>query len=132
MRVASLTAAFLVALLVAACGSGESGKSFELSQKDSGTKLQVAPEDEIVISLESNPTTGYSWSEATASQNNGVLQLIAKDYTSESDAIGSGGVETWTYKAVKPGKADLELDYLRPFEPDKIAGKFTVTIDVTG
>jgi inhibitor of cysteine peptidase len=118
-------------LLAAACGGRGSSNTFELSQGDSGTTLQVAPDDEIVISLESNPTTGYGWHEAEKSQNNGILQLLAKSYESESDAIGSGGVETWTYKAVKAGKTVLELNYLRPFEPDEIAGKFTVTIDVT-
>ncbi len=130
MRVGSL-AAFVVALLVAACGSGESGKAIELSQKDSGTTLQVTQGDELVISLESNPTTGYSWAESKSSQASDVLQLVSKKYESESDAIGAGGVETWTYKAVGAGTANLELDYLRPFEPDKIAGKFTLTVDVT-
>jgi inhibitor of cysteine peptidase len=130
MRRLALVATVGVMVLVAACGGGDA-TTFDLSQRDSGTTLQVAPDDEIVISLESNPTTGFSWSEAPASQNNGILQLLAKSYESDSDAIGAGGVETWTYKAVKPGKAVLELQYLRPFEPDNVAGKFTVTIDVT-
>ena len=129
MRLGSI-AAVLVSLLVAACGSSESGKTIELSQKDSGTTLQVTQGDELVISLESNPTTGYSWAESKSSQAGDVLQLGSKKYESESDAIGAGGVETWTYKAVGAGTADLELDYLRPFEPDKIAGKFTLTVDV--
>ena len=83
---------------------GVARTTFELSQGDSGTTLQVAPDDEIVISLESNPTTGYGWHEAEKSQNNGILQLLAKSYESESDAIGSGGVETWTYKASRPAR----------------------------
>jgi inhibitor of cysteine peptidase len=130
MRLLALVATVGVMVVVVACGGGDA-TTFDLSQRDSGTTLQVAPDDEIVISLESNPTTGFSWSEAPASQNNGILQLLSKSYESDSDAIGAGGVETWTYKAVKPGKAVLELQYLRPFEPDNVAGKFTVTIDVT-
>ena len=129
MRVGSL-AAVVVALLVAACGSGESGKTIELSQKDSGTTLQVTQGDELVISLESNPTTGYSWAESKSSQASDVLQLVSKKYESESDAIGAGGIETWTYKAVGAGTANLELDYLRPFEPDNIVGKFVLTVNV--
>ena len=131
MRLAASAAfGFGLLMLAVACGSGAS-TTFELSQRDSGTTLQVAPDDEIVISLESNPTTGFSWHEAEKSQNNGILQLLAKSYESESDAVGAGGVETWTYKAIKAGKAVLELNYLRPFEPENVAGKFTVTIDVT-
>ncbi len=131
MRLAASAALGFGLLMVAvACGSGDS-TTFELSQRDSGTTLQVAPDDEIVISLESNPTTGFSWHEAEKSRNNGILQLLAKSYESESDAVGAGGVETWTYKAIKAGKAVLELNYLRPFEPENVAGKFTVTIDVT-
>lgn len=131
MRITGILAAGVLALAVAACG-GATGKTVELSQKDSGTTLQVATGDKIVISLESNPTTGYSWAEAKTSSVGDVLQLVSKSYESESDAVGSGGVEKWTYKAVGAGTANPELEYVRPFEPGKVAGKFTVTVNVKG
>jgi inhibitor of cysteine peptidase len=118
----------LSVVLAAGCSIG--GDTVELSQKDSGRTVEVAVGDTIVVSLESNPTTGFSWSPVQGTPTGGVIDLVSKTYEREGDAAGAGGVETWKYEAVKAGSTKLDLEYVRPFEPDQPAGKFTVAVKV--
>ncbi|MFH1553175.1 MAG: protease inhibitor I42 family protein, partial [Candidatus Omnitrophota bacterium] len=48
-----------------------------------------------------------------------VVRLVSSEYKAvESKLIGSGGKETWTFKAVGAGKADILFKYVRPWEKD--------------
>lgn len=127
MRVVWISAILVGLFVLAGCNGGS---DIQLSQKDSGRTVEAAVGDRIVVTLESNPTTGYSWSAKQGSPTGGVVDLVSKDYDRESDAVGAGGLEKWTYEAVKVGTTKLELEYVRPFEPDQPAGQFVVTLNV--
>ena len=99
-----------------------------------GTTQQLAVGEMIAISLESNPSTGYSW--MATSSNSGVVALMGEPiYTTPMDngtpVPGAAGTQTFTFQAVKAGKATLTLDYVRPWEKNATPEKtFSVTVEV--
>ena len=77
--------------------------------------------ENFIITLESNPTTGYSWQLAKPLDEK-IVQLVGSEYTpSRTDLVGAGGTEEWTFLAVKKGTTRVSLKYVRPWEEDKTA-----------
>lgn len=75
------------------------------------------------ITLESNPTTGYMW-EWSNNKDSTVVAKVSNKYEGSKPAIpGSGGVEVFTFKALKAGKATLKLQYKRSWEKGFIKEK---------
>ena len=56
---------------------------------------------EFTIVAESNPTTGYSWQ---PHYNEEVLELISSDFVSAGSAMGTGGVQTFSFLPKKQQK----------------------------
>lgn len=82
--------------------------------------IEVAVGEEFVISLDSNPTTGYSWE--MTSQLPAWLELIGSEYIptpTEPQKVGSGGIEEWTFRANAAGTATVTFEYRRPWEKDQ-------------
>ena len=97
---------------------------------DSGQAISIGVNQEFIIALGSNPTTGYGWQE---SHDETVLELVEKTYKAgekaEQGAVGAGGVEFFRFKALKTGKTEITLVYKRPWEEKAVDQKvFTVTI----
>jgi inhibitor of cysteine peptidase len=97
---------------------------------DSGQTINTGVNQEFVIALDSNPTTGYSWQE---SYDESMLELVAKSYEpgkqAQQGVVGAGGVEYFQFKALKAGKIEITLVYQRPWEEEPIDQKmFTINI----
>ena len=69
------------------------------------------------ITLDSNPTTGYSWDLATALDPN-VVDLLHHSYQRSGGAMGAGGTEIWTFEPLCAGFTTIVLRYRRPWEPN--------------
>ena len=66
--------------------------------------------------IASNPTTGYSWKLLNISDKKVIQSLGSKYAAPKTNLVGAGGKETWIFKAIKKGKSQIELGYLRPWE----------------
>ncbi len=100
-----------------------------LSASDNGKTITVHVGDEIDIALDSNPTTGFDW--AIDKSNDALLTLKQKDYQASSNAIGSGGTDTFKFVAKSAGTVNLQLKYWRSFEGDRsIVHRYAVTIQI--
>ncbi len=107
-----------------------------LSEQDSGTAISLRPGDSVVISLSSNPSTGYRWQADAANSPSIALQQGAPLYVPGANAgmPGAGGTEVITLVAAEAGTADYRFVYARPWEtdvtpqPDDV---FTVTLTVS-
>ena len=113
--------AFLTQILVLSLGifaAGCSGTSdVQISAEDAGTTIALQTGQMLLITLESNPTTGYSWHVAEIDES--VLRLQGDPaFQSESDLAGAGGAETLRFKAMAAGETNLTLTYDRPWETD--------------
>ena len=70
---------------------------------------------EFRIALSSNPTTGYLW--MTKFDPN-YLQLVNSTYIAyptRPGIVGSGGIQIFTFKAIKPGNTEITMQYQRPW-----------------
>ncbi len=99
---------------------------------DSGQAIDIGGNQEFVIALGSNPTTGYGWQE---SYDENILELVEKTYKLGKEAkqglVGAGGVEYFRFKALKTGETEITLVYKRPWEeptPQDVTKVFTVSI----
>lgn len=78
------------------------------------------------ITLDSNPSTGYSW-KLSDNLTEGIVKLMNSSYTPpETQRKGGGGKEIWRFKAVAAGKTTITLEYVRPWEKDKPPAKKSI------
>ena len=125
--IAALTVAG--SLLSACGGNADASRTLSLSAKDSGKTVQVHPGDEIVVTLDSNASTGFRWV-LTRAPDAQVVELLGSDYvTPESTLLGAGGQEVWRFRASGEGTSTLQLTYQRA--SGETAGEpFEITVDV--
>ena len=104
-----------------------------LNQGDNGKTVKVGVGGTVVLTLESNPTTGFSWTKVDQVDKS-ILKLERNDYRQNANPagmVGVGGRATITYRALKPGKAKIDLTYMQPWEPDsEFNTNYTVTVEV--
>ncbi len=103
--------------------------SQEKTYTETSSEIAATVGENFTISLESNQSTGYSWSVGMVSDNAQVV-VAGMDYDlPESSKTGQGGAEVWHLKAVAPGSVKLMFYYARSWEKDAPAK--TVTFNVT-
>jgi len=112
----------LVVPLIAGCGGVE-------VYTDSEQVINTTVNQEFIIALDSNPTTGYDWE---ASYDENMLSLGKKEYKpykTEHAPIGSGGTDYYQFKALKVGGTEITVTYKRSWETEYAEQKvFTVDI----
>jgi inhibitor of cysteine peptidase len=126
-RVLFLVVAVVLTLgLAAGCGGVK-------TYSDEGQTIDVGVGQEFIIELDSNPTTGYSWQ---ADYDTTRLELVGGEPTytpdeTEEPAMGSGGVESFRFKALQAGDTQVSLTYAQPWEGGGVGETqvFTVNID---
>ena len=94
---------------------------------DSGQTISIGTNQEFVIALGSNPTTGYRWQ---VSHDKTVLELLRSEYqTGEAAKQGAGGIELFRFKALKTGATRITMSHKRQWEEQPIEQKvFSVDI----
>jgi len=82
-----------------------------------GTSACASFDKQAVISLDGNPTTGYSWTYRQTKE--GIVQEVSNEYkTEESALVGSGGTFIFIFEGINQGETELIFEYLRPWEKD--------------
>jgi inhibitor of cysteine peptidase len=125
-------AALLLLVVVASIGCGgdaEAAKPVELTAEDNGSTQQLSVDAELVITLDSNVTTGFAW-KLTTEPDPAVVDLVGSEYLApETELVGAGGQEVWTFRATGEGSTNLTLTYER--SSGETAGEpYTVTVEV--
>ena len=81
-------------------------------------RIKARVGEEFVITLDSNPTTGYRW-EFTKPLDEGIVTLVDSKYEApQTRRRGAGGRQVWTFKAAGKGRTVISLKYIRPWEKD--------------
>ena len=126
MRTMVVMSFFLGLALFSGCGANGT----PLTDSDNGRNITLNTGEIITLTLESNPTTGYSW-QVMEVENAVLTQDGEADYKSESqNLVGAGGTETFQFKAVGSGKTTLKLGYMRPWESVPPIDTFTIQVTV--
>jgi inhibitor of cysteine peptidase len=122
-------AGLFLLLSLAGCKTGASAP-LVLTEKDAGTTISLNQGDTLVVALDGNITTGYTWE--MLPMNPAVLQQVGiAEVTPDTAALGAGGKIALKFLAVKSGQAPLQLVYRRSFEQDVAPAKtFEVNVKV--
>jgi inhibitor of cysteine peptidase len=109
----SFVAAFDLVLL----GAGVAASPRIITAKDVDDPINLHMGQELVLNLESNPTTGYRWFLQDV-RNSGLTTLGEPVYQRGGSLPGAGGVESWIFRASKAGDRTLRLEYRHPWEKE--------------
>ncbi len=83
----------------------------------SSSEVRTGLGEVFTVRLESNPTTGYSW---TAEYDRDILELMSEGYERMSMAIGGGGHAIFIFLSLKRGRTTVTMRYRRPWEDEAI------------
>ena len=115
------------------CIVSTTATTYQLTEKDNHANIHIDKTDNIIISLRTNPTTGYHWE----IQYNTELLLIEKDVTIAEDhpegMVGySSKREIHLHPTTTSGTCVITLNYRRPWETSKQpinSMSYTITIN---
>ncbi|GFM52013.1 peptidase inhibitor [Pseudomonas cichorii] len=116
MTYARLLAPLSLALLTACAQTPKSTVSVE-AQSDCPLTLKSG--QTLILTLPSNPTTGFRWQIQNPAQN--VLRSLGPEVYKNSQStemVGSGGQSVWRYKATDAGNGQLVMIYQQPWTPE--------------
>ena len=70
----------------------------KLSDKNSGTHQTVCAGQKVIISLDENPTTGYSWQFFITPAKQNTITDTAETYIApDTSLIGAGGIKEYSF-----------------------------------
>ncbi|MDR1312029.1 MAG: protease inhibitor I42 family protein [Burkholderiaceae bacterium] len=107
-------------LLLAACRH-TSGQALPLVSPDAdsaGQTLRLALNQEIVVRLPDNPSTGFGWAVVhmpVFMEQLGTESLV-RDEQGDAAVAGAGGTRVWRFRAIAVGEDSLRFIYRRPWE----------------
>jgi inhibitor of cysteine peptidase len=81
--------------------------------EDPAQAIRAAVGETFALALAGNPTTGYTWQ---ATVDPGYLALAGEEFEPVDAGVGSGGKEIFRFRALAPGKSEIECDYRRPWD----------------
>ncbi|WP_459202295.1 beta-propeller domain-containing protein [Methanococcus sp. CF] len=98
------------------------GPYVEPAEDSTDTKIETIDEkinvgETLTITLDENPTTGYTWNYSISDDDK--IELSFDEYIQdevEDGIVGAGGVHEWTFNATESGEVELKFDYYRSWE----------------
>ena len=120
-RLSIILTALVAIVILSACSHPQSvqvspPEQLPIATSDNGTKVNAFVGQELVITLDGNPSTGYTW-ETKDLDTTMFLQVGDAKFTSSNpNLVGSGGTQTLTIRVLKTGTATLTLIYHHPWE----------------
>jgi inhibitor of cysteine peptidase len=107
----------LFVALLAACGK----KEMSVGRAENGGTVELKTGETLMISLDSNPSTGYSWeiqeTDETLLKLKGDPEFVQPP-DNGTPIVGAGGTQVFRFEALKAGTTTLTLVYHRPWEKD--------------
>ena len=104
-----------------------SNDNMEFSYSGGEQSISAKAGEIITITTETNPSTGYSWTEPVVSE--GLTIVGTGSYSdAEPGLVGAGGYHYWNVVAEDPGTYTFTTEYKRPWENESIS-TITVTLN---
>ncbi len=101
------------------------------SDPEQSASVEVTVDGEVVVSLCSNASTGYSWGVPTIDDPTVVAEVDAVGSGPSSQMPGAPGSQTFTFRATKAGSTTVAFSYDQPWEGgDKGAWTLSLAIVV--
>jgi inhibitor of cysteine peptidase len=128
----------VLSLFLFACAPAAKQASVEVSCDDFSQQnhitrqVAVGAGGTLTLTLCSNQTTGFAWSETAQISDQSVLQQTDHRFVSPEaeGVVGAAGKEVWTFNALKKGTSTVSVEYSRPWEGGE-KGVWTFNLTVT-
>ena len=108
-------------------------ESVEVNEDNNGGQFELERGQILVVTLESNPSTGYKW-ELAEQYKSILLQLGEVEFkspdTGDPPTVGAGGWEIFRFRAVSAGQMPLLLFYHRSWEDAEPLNTFSIQVTV--
>jgi len=110
-----------------------SAETVQVNEDDDGGQIELELGKLLVVTLESNPSTGYQWE--LLESNESILKQFGQaefkpSEISDPPVVGAGGWEIFRFKAVSAGQMTLELVYHRSWEDTEPLKSFSIQVVV--
>jgi len=110
-----------------------SAETVDVNEADDGGQIELELGKLLVVTLESNPSTGYRWE--LVEDNESILKQFGEvefksSETGDPPMVGAGGWEIFRFKAVSAGQMTLELVYHRSWEDVEPLKTFSIQVIV--
>lgn len=132
-RLTKIVVPALIVLMLAlvACG-GTGDDEVTVTEADAGETVTLDPGQVLVVRLESNPSTGFSWQAVEVPDVlEGSTDRSHEEGEQAGDVVGAPGTDVFTFTAgTEAGEGTLVLEYRRPWEED-VAAEQEYVLDVT-
>jgi|HubBroStandDraft_1064217.scaffolds.fasta_scaffold33433_3 inhibitor of cysteine peptidase len=110
-----IVAIFAMMLIFVAVANAQT-RLTDVSDPDNGGALQLKKGDDLQLRLKSTPGTGYSW-QIDQIDKTMLIQQGAPIFVPPPKQIpGAEGHTVWHFLAAAPGRSELDLEYIRPWE----------------
>ena len=132
----TISLACLLALVIGGgCASGPKlpGDAVRIGPAENNSRVTLKPGQMLVIQLERNPSTGYTWQLISQVNQSVVLPDNTKTYqTAQQKAVDDSVAEQLLrFVAQEPGETNIRLNYVQPeFGPTASAPTYTVHVVV--
>ena len=105
------------------------------SANHTSRELEVVAGDLLMVTLCSNPTTGFEWSETANISDTSILEQVSHEFISpQSDPPpppGTPGQEVWVFRALEEGTSTVYMEYSRPWQGgEEAVWTFELTVTV--
>jgi inhibitor of cysteine peptidase len=121
----------LIMMLIAAALTAAGCIGVAETYTDPGQTVNIGANQEFIIALGANHTTGYSWQ---ASYDQTRLELVGgeSEYqeVNEEGVVGGGGIEYFRFKALKKGQTEITLTYEQPWAGGETGETKVFTVSV--
>ncbi len=115
----------VVSVVLVLCGltvfTAAQGKKMDRVQR-----IKVNVGHSFTISLDSNPSTGYTW-QILNPINQSLLKTVNKTFTPDKKLVGSPGKENWEFKGMRKGTVYIMMAYKRNSDK-KVSKKTTYAV----
>ncbi|HTX57490.1 MAG TPA: protease inhibitor I42 family protein [Candidatus Acidoferrales bacterium] len=119
------------ALAVAPAAASINPHSPVFIASDAASPITVQVGEDFFIAVQSNDSTGYSWTQALPGGDLIVAYEGNVREPADPALAGAPGQQIFIYHANRSGSATIVLNYTRPFEPDAPPAKtLTFTVNV--
>ena len=108
-----------------------SAETAEVNEDNDGGQIELELGKLLVVTLESNPSTGYRWE--LVENNESILKQFGQaefksSETGDPPIVGAGGWEIFRFKAVSAGQMTLKLVYHRSWEDVEPLKTFSIQV----
>ncbi|MEL7563060.1 protease inhibitor I42 family protein [Dehalogenimonas sp. 4OHTPN] len=101
-----------------------------LSQKHIVRDVTVAKPGSVIVTLASNPSTGFSWAEAVIGDG-ALLSQYSRQFVEPSLMMpGAAGKDVWTFKTLAAGVTTIKFEYSQSWQGGQ-QDAWTLTLNIT-